>query len=141
MRGCYCQKETQEDRKEPLMFVIISLKIELDANATLSHMESQIEEAGRAAMKEALKQTIRGAEGQQNRCPRCGSEQCQRQGTKRRILLSRFGRVEVPLKRLRCQRCQQLFRPAERCLAEMKGHNVTPELHCSRVFTRPAHQC
>ncbi len=33
------------------MTVIVSLKIELDASASLSQMESQIEEAGRAADK------------------------------------------------------------------------------------------
>jgi hypothetical protein len=44
------------------MFVIVSLKLDLDATATLSHMESQIEEAGIAAMKEALKQAIQVAE-------------------------------------------------------------------------------
>ena len=36
--------------------------------------------------------------------------------------------MEVLLKRLRCQQCRHLFRPAERCLAEVKGHNVTPDL-------------
>jgi hypothetical protein len=46
------------------MFVRVWIKIELDATATLSQMEGQIEEAGRAAMKEALKQAIRGAQEQ-----------------------------------------------------------------------------
>jgi acyl-CoA synthetase (AMP-forming)/AMP-acid ligase II len=36
--------------------------------------------------------------------------------------------VEVPLKRLRGLACLQLFHPAEHCLAEVKGHNVTPGL-------------
>src|SRR5512146_272919 len=111
------------------MCVIVSLKIDLDTTATtLSQRESQIEEAGRAAMQAALKQAIRAAEAQQNNCPRCGSDQFHTQGTKRRVLLTRFGRVDVPLKRLRCQACRQLYRPAERCLAEVKGHNVTPAL-------------
>lgn len=110
------------------MIVLVSLKIDVEASATLSHMESQIEEAGRAAMKAALKQAIRTAEEQQKSCPACGSEQCHSQGTKRRILLARFGRVEVPLKRLRCCVCCHLFRPAEQCLAQVKGHNVTPDL-------------
>jgi hypothetical protein len=111
------------------MCVTVLLKIVLDATATtLSQMESQIEEAGRAAMKAALKQAIRGIEAQQSRCPACGSDQFQTQGTKRRVLLTHFGRVEVPLQRLRCQACHLLFRPAERCLAEVKGHNITPEL-------------
>jgi len=79
-------------------------------------------------MKEALKQAIQQIEQQQETCPRCGGDQYHSQGTKRRVLLTRFGHVEVPLKRLRCQACQQLSRPAERCLAEVKGHNVTPDL-------------
>lgn len=110
------------------MYVTVSLKIDLDATATLSQLECQIEEAGRAAMKAALKQAIRAAEAQENRCPACGSDQFHTQGTKRRVLLTRFGRVDMPLKRLRCLACRQLFRPAERCLVEVKGHNVTPAL-------------
>jgi rubredoxin len=110
------------------MYVKVSLKIELDANASLSQMERQIGEAARAAMKEALTQAIHQNEDQQRSCPECGSAQVQTQGSKRRVLLTSFGRVEVPLKRLRCQQCHHLFRPAERCLAEVKGHNVTPDL-------------
>jgi hypothetical protein len=110
------------------MYVTVSLMIEVDASAPLSQLESQIEEAGRAAMKEALKQAIQQDEAQQIRCPGCGGEQCHTPGTKRRVLLTRFGRVEVPLKRLRCQACCQMFHPAEHCLAEVKGHNVTADL-------------
>lgn len=110
------------------MQVIVSFKIEVGASASLSEMERQIQEAGREAMKEALKQAIRQQEEQQKGCPACGSERVQTRGTKQRVLLTRFGRVEVPLKRVRCQACRHRFRPAEGCLAEMKGHNVTPEL-------------
>ncbi len=110
------------------MYVTVSLKIEIAASASLSDMESQIQQAGREGMKEALKQTIHQSEEQEKTCPQCGSERVQTQGTKRRVLLTRFGRVEVPLRRLRCQQCGHLFRPAERCLAEVKGHNITPDL-------------
>jgi hypothetical protein len=110
------------------MYVTVSLKIELEATAPLSHLENQIEEAGRAAMKAAFKQAIQQNEQQHTGCPRCGSDQVHTRGTKRRVLLTRFGRVDVPLKRLRCQACCQVFRPAERCLAEVKGHNITPAL-------------
>lgn len=41
------------------MYVTVSLKIEVDATATLSQLEQQIQAAGREAMKEALKQAIR----------------------------------------------------------------------------------
>lgn len=110
------------------MYVTVSLKIEIDASASLSDMENQIQQAGREVMKEALKQTLHQSGEQAKTCPACGSERVQRQGTKCRVLLTRFGRVEVPLKRLRCQQCRHLFRPAERCLAEVQGHNITPEL-------------
>src|SRR5512142_1287444 len=110
------------------MYVTVSLKIELDATPTLSQMERQIQEAGRAAMRAALKQAIQEYEQQGRRCPMCGSDACQSRGTKQRVLLTSFGRVEVALKRLRCQHCHHLFRPAERCLAQVKGHNITPDL-------------
>jgi hypothetical protein len=110
------------------MYVTVALKMEIDASARLSDMERQIQQAGREAMKEALKQTIRHNEEHQHPCPHCGSEQVRTQGTKRRVLLTSFGRVEVPLRRVCCQLCGQVFRPAERCLAEVAGHNVTPDL-------------
>lgn len=110
------------------MSVTVSLKIELEATATLSQMESQIQEAGREAMKQALKQAIQENEKQTICCPECGSEHLHSQGTKRRILQTIFGRVEVPLKRMRCQTCRHLFRPAEDCLAEVKGDHITAEL-------------
>lgn len=110
------------------MQVTVSFKIEVDASASLSEMERQIQETGREAMREALKQAIRQTEEHHKACPGCGSEHIQTQGTKRRVLLTSFGRVEVPLKRGRCQQCGQWFRPAEACLAEVKGHNITEDL-------------
>jgi hypothetical protein len=110
------------------MQMIVSFKIEVGASASLSKMEGQIQQAGRAAMKEALKQALRQKEEQQKECPGCGSEQLQTRGTKQRILLTSFGRVEVPLRRQRCRTCGHQFRPAESCLTQVKGHNVTPEL-------------
>ncbi len=38
------------------MYVTVSLKIELNAKASLTEMERQIQAAGREAMKAALKQ-------------------------------------------------------------------------------------
>ena len=110
------------------MYVTVSLKIELETNASLSEMERQIQAAGRAAMQDALKRAIRQSEAHLQTCPACGSEQQHAHGTKRRVLLTSFGRVEVSLQRRRCQQCWQWFRPADACLAEVRGHNITPEL-------------
>jgi len=110
------------------MSITILLKIELDATASLTELERRIQEVGREAMQAALKAAIRQREDQQQPCPACGSAQQLSQGTKRRVLLTSFGRVEVPLKRLRCQHCGQRFRPADAWLADVRGHNITPEL-------------
>ena len=110
------------------MYVTVLLKIEIDANASLGDLERQIQQAGGEAMKAALKQALRQREEPEPPCPKCGSERAHIQGTKRRVLLTCFGRVEVPLRRLRCQQCRHLFRPAARCLAEVQGSNVTPAL-------------
>jgi len=48
-------------------------------------------------------------------------------GTNRRVLLTSFGRVEVALRLLCCRQCGARFRPAECCLAEVSGHNVTAD--------------
>src|SRR5713226_4275988 len=64
-------------------------------------LESQIEEDGRTAMKEAPKQAIQQHKAQQTSCPWCGSHQCHSQGTKRRILLTRF--VPMALSRRKCR--------------------------------------
>lgn len=72
------------------MYVTVSLKIEINANASLSEMESQIQQAGREVMKEGLKQAIRQSEEQEKICPHCGSERVQTQGTKRRVPAFQF---------------------------------------------------
>lgn len=110
------------------MYVTVSLKIEVDATAPLSQMESQIQEAGREAMKEALKQAIRQSEEEHKQCPRCASQQGRGEGTKTRVVLTSFGRVEIALRRVRCEKCGQRYRPADWCLAEIKGQNVTRQL-------------
>ena len=110
------------------MHVTVSLTIELDTSASLTDLERHIQAAGRDAMKEALKQALRQGALHQTTCPECGSDRVHTRGTKRRVLLTRFGRVDVPLRRLRCQQCRHLFRPAARCLAEVQGSNITPDL-------------
>jgi hypothetical protein len=110
------------------MYVTVSVKMDLDATASLSELEQQIQEAGRAAMQAALKDAIRQREETQQTCPACGSGQVRTHETKRQVLLTSFGRVEVPLKRVRCQQCGQRFRPADGWLAEVRGHTITPQL-------------
>ena len=57
------------------MDITVSVKIEMDASASLSQMERQIQEAGREAMKEGLKLAILHKEELQAGCSKCGSKQ------------------------------------------------------------------
>lgn len=78
-------------------------------------------------MQAALKQALQQKE-KHPCCPECGSDLVRTQGTKRRVLLTSFGRVELALKRLRCQQCRHFFRPTDPVLAEVAGQNVAPQL-------------
>jgi hypothetical protein len=111
------------------MQVIISFKIEVGASASLSEMESQIREAGRVASdpkpsnesfdtRKSSRKSVLAAEASRSK----------REGRAQRVRLPRFGRVEVPLRRQRCQACGQRFRPAASWLVDVKGHNVTSDL-------------
>jgi hypothetical protein len=68
-------KKPEQDTGKPLRYVTVSLSVELDATATLSDRERQVQEAGREAMREAWKQAIRQSEEQRSACPLCGSKQ------------------------------------------------------------------
>lgn len=54
------------------MHVQVSLKIELEATASIIQMEQRIQEAGKPAMREAMKQAIRQREDHSPSCPHCG---------------------------------------------------------------------
>lgn len=102
------------------MDVTISLKIDLDATATLSHME---------AMKAALTQATAHSEDQQKRGPMRAGGHVQTPGTRRRAWLTGFGRGDVPLRRVCCQQCRHLFHLA--CAATGSGRQVLAQRGCS----------
>lgn len=91
-------------------------------------METVIQEAGRQAMREALCQAVADYEAQHLDCMACGHAQTQTQGTVRRRVLTRFGRVILHLRRKRCGHCGGRFRPARGCLRALGRGAVTPEL-------------
>ena len=110
------------------MQVQVSLKIEIAASASLTQMEQQIQEAGWQAMREALKQAIRQWEDQQRACPHCGNTQRRLEGTARRVIATRFGRVEVPRRRFRCLGCGRRSCPATGLFAQLKGGTISAPL-------------
>jgi hypothetical protein len=107
------------------MQVQVSLTIELDATASLSQMEQQIQQVGQQAMREALKQVIRQWEEQHASCPHCGHQQRRLEGTTRRVIATTFGRVAVPRRRFRCQGGGRRWCPATGLFNELKGGTIS----------------
>ncbi len=110
------------------MQVQVSLKIELAASASLSEMEQQIQEAGQAAMREAMKRVIRQWEEQHTTCPQCGGKQRRLEGTVRRSIAMTFGRVSVPRRRFRCQACGRRWCPASALFKHLQGGRISQPL-------------
>src|SRR5579859_4839076 len=116
------------------MLVQVSLKIELEASASVTQMEQQIQQAGQEAMREAMKQGVRLWEEQHTACPHCGAREARLEGTSRRIIATLFGRVQVQRRRFRCQKCQQRCTPANRLLAELAGARMSGPLQEAAVL-------
>src|SRR5437660_12454257 len=89
------------------MYVQVSLKVDVEATASITQMEHEIQQAGQQAMREAFKQAIRQREEQQGRCPFCGQQQYPLEGTVRRVISTIFRRVQVPRRRFRCRSCDR----------------------------------
>lgn len=110
------------------MQVQVSLTIELEASASLSQMEQQIQEAGQQAMREAMKQAVRQWEDVHRACPQCGQEPSRLEGTVRRVIATVFGRLQVQRRRFRCQSCGKRWCPANALFVELRGGTVSQPL-------------
>jgi len=110
------------------MQIQVSLKIEIAATASIGEMEERLQEAGQEAMRGGLKQAVRQWEESNAVCPHCGSQQHRLEGTMSRVIATVFGRVPVPRRRFRCQRCLQRWCPANTLFAELKGGTISPQL-------------
>lgn len=110
------------------MQIQVSLTLEVPASGDIDSLEPLVLEAGRQAMAKALRAASREYEARVVACPRCHHERLQSEGTDRRVLLLSFGRVELPLRRLRCEHCHLRFRPADVLLGPLAGTSVTSKL-------------
>jgi hypothetical protein len=116
------------------MQVQVSLIIEIEATAGITEMEQQIQEAGQQAMRAALKQAIRQWEDQHRACPHCENTQRRLEGTARRVIATRFGRVEVPRRRFRCLVCGRRYCPATGLFAQLKGGTISAPLQEAAIL-------
>lgn len=127
-RDLYCLVGNKNSFRRFLVLIKVSLTLELPASGDVNSLEPIVVQAGRRAMENALREACREYERQVVACPHCQSERLQGEGTDRRILLCSFGRVELYLRRLRCEQCWQRFRPADRFLSCLEGGNVSAQL-------------
>lgn len=110
------------------MQVIVSLTVEISTSASIDEMEEQIQEAGQQAMWQAIKESIRQWEQAHPRCEHGQADGRRLEGTSRRVIATRFGRVAVPRRRFRCLSCGRRSCPATRLFAGLAGATVTPSL-------------
>jgi hypothetical protein len=110
------------------MQVSVSLTVDIEASASISEMEEQIQEAGQQAMRRAMKEAVRQWEDQQGICSYCGQAQGRLEGTTRRVIATCFGRVTVQRRRFRCLACGRRSCPANRLVAVLKRATMTPAL-------------
>lgn len=116
------------------MQVVVSLTVEIEASTGISEMEEQIQEAGKLAMRQAMKQGVRQWKEAQRSCPHCGERACRLEGTARRVTATRFGRVEVVRRWFRCQKCRRRVCPANRLFAPLKGLTITPDVQEAAIL-------
>lgn len=116
------------------MQVQVSLTIEIEASASLTQMEQQIQEAGRQAMRAALKQAIRRWEEHDQACPHCGEKRGRLEGTTRRVIATLFGRVAVPRRRFRCLGCGRRWCPANRLFVCLQGATISAPLQEAAIL-------
>jgi hypothetical protein len=128
------------------MQIQVSLTIEIEASAGITEMEHQVQEAGQQAMRQALKQTIRQWENAQPNCPHCGEPARRLEGTTRRVIATRFGRVSVPRRCFRCLQCGRRSCPANRLFAPLgalpspyRGDEAAMLAGCSWPYRMAAH--
>jgi hypothetical protein len=111
-----------------LVQITVSLTIEVPARADVNQVEPRIIDAGRQAMREALRLAALHVHAQVDHCPACQHLTLHVDGTDRGVVLASFGRVEIPVLRKRCAACAHGFRASAAFFAPLDGANVTAEL-------------
>ena len=110
------------------MQITVAMTVELPPAGTLDEVEPLIVAAGQQAMQAAVQAACQEYERQLAACPHCASANLQRHGSGTRVVRTSFGRVPLQVRRLHCEDCRRIFRPATPFLASLAGLNVTTRL-------------
>lgn len=115
------------------MEITVTVRVEVPPGSDVDQVEGLIAEAGQQAMRAAMARAGRALEPPGARCPHCAATRLQPTGTAVRVICTRFGKVRLGVRRLRCLTCRHRFRPAAPALAALGGANVTPRLRAACV--------
>ena len=116
------------------MQVSVLMTMELPTRGTIDAVEPLIVAAGQQAMRTAVQAACQEYERQVTACPHCHSPNVQRHGTGTRHVRTSFGQVVLHIRRLQCEDCRRIFRPAAPFLAGLDGLNVTARLRDACVL-------
>jgi len=97
-------KDHKHHQRRPFVQITVHVAVDIPPGSDVNRVEDLIVAAGRQAMRQAFADAGRALEGEPVACPGCGGRELQPSGLVVRVLWTRFGKVRVPLRRLRCQR-------------------------------------
>lgn len=115
------------------MEVTVSLTVRVEPWMEVDGWEGAILQASRQAMADAL-QALVTAHEVLDACPACGAEIVGWHDTRRRVVLTSFGRVVLRVRRARCRTCGFRYRPAQTALASLGHANTTAALRTAAVW-------
>lgn len=116
------------------MQITVPLVIDIPDDAGIEQVESVVLDADRLAMCEAMRAVVAGMDAGPIVCPTCHGRTVQRDGTATRLVSTRFGRVSLVVRRVRCAACGQRCRPSAPLLAALGRANLTPGLRQTCVL-------
>src|SRR5262249_34097204 len=127
-------------RRRPLVQITVSVTVELPASGTIDAVERLVVAAGQAAMRAAVQAACGEYERQVAACPACRSDLLQSEGTDARRLRTSVGRVQLAMRRLRCEGGGHRCRPAESFVAtqaDAAARLLTPAAGAARTERAP----
>jgi hypothetical protein len=111
-----------------------------DDLGSVNALETLVREAGFTLMRELVGTLWQRLQEQSLRCPHCGSQDVERRGHKAFELLTAFGSVELPRRRVKCRACKSYGQPMDKWLGELGDHRTTwlvQELTCLAAASWP----
>lgn len=114
------------------MEITVPLTVRVEAWMDIDGFEHAVVSSARQAMAQALRALVSASEVL-GACPACGSGQTRWDETRTRVVLASFGRVEVPVRRVRCRTCGHRHQPSRTVLGSLGQASTTATVRTAAV--------